>query len=102
MTLSLSSSLTSSLLPEAGFLVRVHPDPCLILIRAQIRALLCASKPKLIPAQTLTLLVLDKKTASGCGPVAVPCFPLLPVCPCKQKRVFFTRRSAIFHTDLAE
>jgi hypothetical protein len=32
------------------FLVRVHPDPCLILIRAQIRALLCASKSKFIPA----------------------------------------------------
>jgi hypothetical protein len=29
---------------EAGFLVRVHPDQCLILIRAQIRALMCASK----------------------------------------------------------
>jgi hypothetical protein len=26
---------------EAGFLVRVHPEPCLILSRAQIRALLC-------------------------------------------------------------
>jgi hypothetical protein len=46
---------------EAGFLVRVHPDSCLILIRAQIRALLCASKSKFIRAQTLTLLVLDKK-----------------------------------------
>jgi hypothetical protein len=29
----------SPLLPEAGFLVRVHPEPCLILSRAQIRAL---------------------------------------------------------------
>jgi hypothetical protein len=48
--------------PEAGFLVRVHPDPCLILIRAQIRALLCAPKSKFIRAQTLTLPVLDKKT----------------------------------------
>jgi hypothetical protein len=47
---------------EAGFLVRVHPDPCRILSRAQIRALLCASKSKFIRAQTLTLLVLDKKT----------------------------------------
>jgi hypothetical protein len=47
---------------EAGFLVRVHPEPCLILSRAQIRALLCLSKSKVIPAQTLTLLVLDKKT----------------------------------------
>jgi hypothetical protein len=37
-------------LPEAGFLVKVHSDPCLILIRAQIRALLCASKSKFIPA----------------------------------------------------
>jgi hypothetical protein len=27
---------------EAGFLVRVHPEPCLILSRAQIRALLCS------------------------------------------------------------
>jgi hypothetical protein len=49
-------------LPEAGFLVRVHPEPCLILSRAEIRALLCSSKSKFIPAQTLTLLVLDKKT----------------------------------------
>jgi hypothetical protein len=48
--------------PEAGFLVRVHPEPCLILSRAEIRALLCSSKSKFIPAQTLTLLVLDKKT----------------------------------------
>jgi hypothetical protein len=46
---------------EAGFLVRVHPEPCLILSRAQIRALLFSSKSKFIPAQTLTLLVLDKK-----------------------------------------
>jgi hypothetical protein len=46
---------------EAGFYVRVHPDPCLILIRAQIRAVLCASKSKFIPAYTLTLPVLDKK-----------------------------------------
>jgi hypothetical protein len=46
---------------EAGLLVRVHPDPCLILIRAQIRALLLASKSKFIRAQTLTLQVLDKK-----------------------------------------
>jgi hypothetical protein len=46
---------------EAGFLVRVHPDPCLILIRAQIHALLCASKSKFIRAQILTLPVLDKK-----------------------------------------
>jgi hypothetical protein len=36
--------------PEAGFLVRVHPEPCLILSRAQIRALLCSSKSKFIPA----------------------------------------------------
>jgi hypothetical protein len=36
------------ILPEAGFLVRSHPDPCPILIRAQIHALLCASK--FIPA----------------------------------------------------
>jgi hypothetical protein len=35
---------------EAGFLVRVHPEPCLILSRAQIRALLCSSKSKFIPA----------------------------------------------------
>jgi hypothetical protein len=35
---------------EAGFLVRVHPEPCLILTRAQIRALFCSSKSKLIPA----------------------------------------------------
>jgi hypothetical protein len=42
----------------AGFLVRVHPEPCLILSRAQIRALLCSSKSKFIPAYTLTLLVL--------------------------------------------
>jgi hypothetical protein len=35
---------------EAGFLVRVHPDLCLILICAQIHALLCASKSKFIPA----------------------------------------------------
>jgi hypothetical protein len=27
---------------EAGFLVRVHPEPCLILSRARIRALLCS------------------------------------------------------------
>jgi hypothetical protein len=47
--------------PEAGFLVRVHPEPCLILSCAEICALLCSSKSKLIPAQTLTLLVLDKK-----------------------------------------
>jgi hypothetical protein len=47
---------------EAGFLVRVHPEPCLILRRVQIRALLCSSKSKFIPAWTLTLLVLDKKT----------------------------------------
>jgi hypothetical protein len=33
---------------EAGFLVRVHPEPCLILSRAQILALLCSSK--FIPA----------------------------------------------------
>jgi hypothetical protein len=45
---------------DAGFLVRVHPDP--ILIRAQIRAVLCALKSKFIRAQTLTLTVLDKKT----------------------------------------
>jgi hypothetical protein len=37
-------------LPEAGFLVRVHPDPCLILILPQIRALLCTSESKFIPA----------------------------------------------------
>jgi hypothetical protein len=36
--------------PEAGFLVRVHPEPCLILSRAKIRALLCSSKSKFIPA----------------------------------------------------
>jgi hypothetical protein len=36
--------------PEAGFLVTVHPEPCLILSRAQIRALLCSSKLKFIPA----------------------------------------------------
>jgi hypothetical protein len=48
-------------IPEAGFLVRVHPELCLILSRAQIRALLCSSKSKFIPAQTITLLVLDKK-----------------------------------------
>jgi hypothetical protein len=35
---------------EAGFLVRVHPEPCLILSRAQIRALVCSSKSKFIPA----------------------------------------------------
>jgi hypothetical protein len=35
---------------EAGFLVRVHPDPCLILNRAQIRALLCSSNSKFSPA----------------------------------------------------
>jgi hypothetical protein len=49
------------IMPEAGFLARVHPEPCLILSRAQIRALLCSSKSKFIPASTLTLLVLDKK-----------------------------------------
>jgi hypothetical protein len=27
---------------EAVFFVRVHPEPCLILSRAQIRALLCS------------------------------------------------------------
>jgi hypothetical protein len=47
---------------EAGFSVRVHPDPGLILIRAQILALIYASKSKFIRAQTLTLLDLDKKT----------------------------------------
>jgi hypothetical protein len=52
---------STSVGPEAGFLVRAYPDPCLILIRARIRALLSASKSKFIPAQTLTLLVLDKK-----------------------------------------
>jgi hypothetical protein len=36
--------------PEAGFLVRVHPELCLILSRAQIRALLCSSKSKFNPA----------------------------------------------------
>jgi hypothetical protein len=46
---------------EAGFLVRVHPDPCLILIRAQIRAWVCALQSKFIRAQTSTLPVLDKK-----------------------------------------
>jgi hypothetical protein len=52
-----------SFFPEAGFLVRVHPDTCLILIRVQIRALLCSSKSKFIRAQTtLTLQVLNKKT----------------------------------------
>jgi hypothetical protein len=35
---------------EAWFLVRVHPEPCLILSRAQIRALLCSSKSKFILA----------------------------------------------------
>jgi hypothetical protein len=35
---------------EAGFLVRVHPEQCLILSRAQIRALLYSSKSKFIPA----------------------------------------------------
>jgi hypothetical protein len=35
---------------EAGVLVRVQPEPCLILSRAQIRALLCSSKSKFIPA----------------------------------------------------
>jgi hypothetical protein len=35
---------------SAGFLVRVHPEPSLIQIRAQIRALLCSSKSKFIPA----------------------------------------------------
>jgi hypothetical protein len=52
---------SSTIRPEAGFLVTVHPEPCLILSRAQIRALLCSSKSKFIPAWTLTLLVLDKK-----------------------------------------
>jgi hypothetical protein len=52
-------------LPEASLLVRVHPDPCLILIRAQIRALLLASKSKFIRAQTLTVQVLEKKKNSG-------------------------------------
>jgi hypothetical protein len=47
---SCECATTSVLKPEAGFLVRVHPDPCLILIRAQIHALLCASKSKFIPA----------------------------------------------------
>jgi hypothetical protein len=41
---------TSEKCAEAGFLVRVHPEPCLILIRAQILALLCSSKSKFIPA----------------------------------------------------
>jgi hypothetical protein len=58
---------------EAGFLVRVHPDPCLILIRAHIHALLCASKSQLIRAKTLTLPVLDKK--DGLSSVSV-CLPL--------------------------
>jgi hypothetical protein len=40
----------SMLIPEAGFLVRVHPEPCLILSHAQIRALLCSSKSEFIPA----------------------------------------------------
>jgi hypothetical protein len=53
--------------PEAGFLVRAHPNPCLILIPAQIRALLCASRPKFICAQTITLPVLVKKQAQGHG-----------------------------------
>jgi hypothetical protein len=53
--------LRTPITTEAGLLVRVHPDPCLILIRAQIRALLLASKSKFIRAQTLTLQVLDKK-----------------------------------------
>jgi hypothetical protein len=35
---------------EADFLVRLHPEPCLILSRAQIHALLCSSKSKFIPA----------------------------------------------------
>jgi hypothetical protein len=35
---------------EAGFLVRVHPEPCLILSREQILALSCSSKSKFIPA----------------------------------------------------
>jgi hypothetical protein len=41
---------------EAGFLLRVHPEPC---------PDLCSSKSKFISAQTLILLVLDKKPASG-------------------------------------
>jgi hypothetical protein len=66
LAFSTSLLIISGLRTESGFLVRVHPEPCLILsraqIRAQIRALLCSSKSKLIPASTLTLLVLDKKT----------------------------------------
>jgi hypothetical protein len=57
----LAQAITGMYIPEAGFLVRVHPELCLILSRAQIRALLCSSKSKFIPAQTITLLVLDKK-----------------------------------------
>jgi hypothetical protein len=33
----------SNLGSETGFLVRLRPEPCLILSRAQIRALLCSS-----------------------------------------------------------
>jgi hypothetical protein len=50
---------------KINFFVRAHPNPCLILIRAQIRALLFASKSKFIRAQTLTLLVFDKKNGLG-------------------------------------
>jgi hypothetical protein len=39
----------------------------MILSHAQIRALLCSSKSKFILAQTLTLLVLDKKTGLWVG-----------------------------------
>jgi hypothetical protein len=46
----LGSQILPRVCPEAGFLVRVHPEPCLILSRAQIRALLCSSKSKFIPA----------------------------------------------------
>jgi hypothetical protein len=45
-----SSYYSSCTWSEAGFLVRVHPEPCLILSRAQILALLCSSKSKFIPA----------------------------------------------------
>jgi hypothetical protein len=40
----------------------------LILSRAQIRALLCSSKSKFIPAHALTLLVLDKKNSLSINP----------------------------------
>jgi hypothetical protein len=45
-------------LPEADFLVRVYTEPCLILSRAQILALLCSSKFFILFPNLLIQLVL--------------------------------------------